>query len=824
MSAAADTILGNFEVNVDLDGTDEAKRTLGSAKIGGGIEVAVWTIDGDVGKVEALGVDEATINITGDADSLKLGSVEDTDVDVSGSIKKIEATEWHGGSIEAETIDSIKITGDRRDDEVDGDFLGNVTVNPGDLDLDVKRELGGAKVAGTIDGDNWTVKGDSGKIEAAGVDDTTFDISGDAEGLRLGSVERTTVMVGGHLKSLEATQWEQGSIEAQSIGSIKTKNDKKDDEINGDLNATVTVNAGDETLDVKRSLDSAKIEGGVASVNWSVHGDVGKVEIRGEVNIWTLGVHSNVDSLKLGDVAIAAVTVDGNIKTLEAVEWEIGSVTADTIKSLKTKGDKRQEIEGDFDANLTLNGSDDPKIKKTLDRAKIAGSAENATWRITGDVGKVEVGQEVDNWTLIVASDVDGLKLGDVDEAHVSVDGHIKKAEATQWAEGMIAADTLGKLTIKGDRGDDIPGDFGPSLTLSGPDDPESKIKRTLDNAKIQGTWSGDAVITGDVNKLRAGHLHGELTIGGDAKSIQVDDYLSLIEPENGDSGLIQVSGETKIKSEGETLEAESVHIYTVGSDELYGFEELTRFDEVGHFNEYAVDGSGSFGGLVDIPIEDEARIETEVVSEDSGEFQVDDLFTSDGESAAQSTVWGFDEVDGTDLDSRSQTIGVDFFGLIGTVTYEVHFGDETDDLQVARAKMVQDEKHTDTTPIEVDVTVTLAEGTFMTTLVGEAEVTSELVGHTTASVPAGEFLVVEVELDLDFHAQGTLLFPPTGDEIMIEFEINESQVFWATPDEGIVLAQSRNEASADFVSEEEGTRRIRTGGRYTQELLPLMT
>ncbi len=309
---------------------------------------------------------------------------------------------------------------------------------------------------------------------------------------------------------------------APSIAKLQIKGDKKDG-VAGDFNARLVLDGSDEAKD---TLANVKIAGGVVDVAWEVTGDVGKIAVDGPVVGWTLITDGSVDGLKLGSVQGASVEAGGDIKSIEAVQWEDGSIEALTLKSIKIKGDRRDDaIDGDFDADLTLN-PDDVDIDKALGKAQIAGGVEGSAWTIHGDTGRIDIRGTIEDWSLAVMSDLNGLKLGEVVSATVHVDGDIKKIESTQWLSGSIEADTIGVLMTKGGRRHEIAGDFVADLTLGGPDD-GSKAKVTLGKAQFAGLLSSSQWTVADAERGAAGVIlaqtidpgfHG--SFNGDVKTV----------------------------------------------------------------------------------------------------------------------------------------------------------------------------------------------------------------------------------------------------------------------------------------------------------------
>jgi hypothetical protein len=177
-------------------------------------------------------------------------------------------------------------------------------------------------------------------------------------------------------------------------------------------------------------------------------------------------------------------------------------VTAENVRTLGINGDRRENIDGDFAATLMLTGSNDPRVRDTLSRARITGDVSGTTWTVAGTATNVQIDGVIDGgWTLNVTNgDVRSLRLGEVLDADVTVGGNVQNAQATRWVDGSLIANTVRSLRSTGDRRTGLDGNFGAALQLAG--DPAERS--TLNAATIAGTLSGTWSIIGPVGNVRA--------------------------------------------------------------------------------------------------------------------------------------------------------------------------------------------------------------------------------------------------------------------------------------------------------------------------------
>jgi len=235
-----------------------------------------------------------------------------------------------------------------------------------------------------------------------------------------GRVADANITSGGiPIKSLTAIDWSSPErndmlILAPSLGTLTVKGrpgTTRTVRIPGDFDVDLTLDGANMP---KLTLGTAKIDGTVHGTTWDITGNVGTVTVGVETERWTLNVHSNVGSLKLGQVDGSSVTVDGNLGTVTALCWQGGDLTAKTLKSLRVTGRKgstflhTSDIPGDFGATLSLTG--DPAVKQTLAGATIAGTLTGET-TVEGNAGSLAIGHLAGN--LTINGDVTNLKVKD---------------------------------------------------------------------------------------------------------------------------------------------------------------------------------------------------------------------------------------------------------------------------------------------------------------------------------------------------------------------------------------------------------------------------
>ena len=371
------------------------------------------------------------------------------------------------------------------------------------------------------------------------------------------------------LAELTETEGAPSTVAAPSIAKLVVKGDKKQG-LSGHFQANLELDGSDVA---KKTLATATVAGDIDRGAWRITGNAGTVRVKGLVDDWMFNIvnrqsrRNTLDALKLGLIGTASVSVAGDIRSITATDWQDGAINADAIKSIKIKGDKREDVTGDLNVNLTLRGTNSPWLKKTLGKATVAGDVEGVAWGITGDSDKITINGRVNGWTLTANDSVDAVKLGHVVNATVAVLEHLKKVDAIQWENGTLESGTLGSLKTKGDIRSELAGDFGADLILRGPGD-GSSIRKTLGRAVIKGQWGGIVQLAGDAGSLKAQTLAAAVTINGNAKRIQVvDHFLTFMNPSVDGTGNISITGETKVKGNGDSVNLSNAQLFAPPTD-----------------------------------------------------------------------------------------------------------------------------------------------------------------------------------------------------------------------------------------------------------------
>jgi hypothetical protein len=298
--------------DIDISGTTEKSvfsiKTKRNAKITvGDIYIDDLETDGDIKAIKAKNVNlEGDITIDGGARSITLNNVTGSiDIGIRDSedekifpcflklnriayldltsetpIKKLRATEWLAGSLDAPWISAMTIKGDFG---AELDLSGDESPKG----MTLKK----AKIAGAI-GNDWTIDGDCGSITFASSADADYEITGN-----IGSIKA----VGNRKASLPAVlsgDWKFDSvkkIQADNISQCDINTCGSIDENVLDIGSLAVKEwLSDCTITTNGNIASLKA-GGMQDCNVSAQeGPIGKLEIRGIKNEAFGIINSNI--------------------------------------------------------------------------------------------------------------------------------------------------------------------------------------------------------------------------------------------------------------------------------------------------------------------------------------------------------------------------------------------------------------------------------------------------------------------------------------------------------------------------------------------------
>jgi cyclophilin family peptidyl-prolyl cis-trans isomerase len=343
--------------NIDLAGNFVADGTVASLKMHDVIGYDITLHDDSALAINSLV--QATIT---------LNRVENSQLDANDEpIKSLTVTRWLDSDATADTITApsigtLSVTGNRTG--VLGDFQADLLLSGSAAAL----VLGKVSIAHSLSGSEWDLTGQVGTISVLGiVSGWTFDPQNTVtyvKSMSLGNVSGTasSILVDGAIGSLSAGQWIDGSIGADSIGTLTTGSKT----LAGDFSADVTLTgqAGKVTIKHDLSGDWSALSIGTLTVKNDMTGAhltltqsadatsklwaLGTLSVAGSINDSWINSAGNIKSittkLLLDSTIYAGVTATHDTNSdgvFDLFDPNTDTFSQDAyIKSLTVKGDK----------------------------------------------------------------------------------------------------------------------------------------------------------------------------------------------------------------------------------------------------------------------------------------------------------------------------------------------------------------------------------------------------------------------------------------------------------------------------------------------------
>jgi hypothetical protein len=211
---------------------------LGSASIAGGLANSAWSVDMDAGAIKVTGdVTGWTLGSAGDNDqtdltsvkSLTLGNVASASVTVGGVLGAVKALRWATGTIQAQSLTSMAISGRKAAGtvpEVLGDFGADVTLIGGDPAAK-KPAAGAVTIAHDLSASVWLVTGSMASFAVTHTAlNSTVRATGSIASITLGSGNGDRFLAGVITGQLDAASVHPADLETSglaTIGSVTVK-------------------------------------------------------------------------------------------------------------------------------------------------------------------------------------------------------------------------------------------------------------------------------------------------------------------------------------------------------------------------------------------------------------------------------------------------------------------------------------------------------------------------------------------------------------------------------------------------------------------------
>ena len=288
---------GDFQAGLLLSGNaNPLVPTLGSVVIAGGVGVADWDIAGRAGSISIAGaVTDLYLHGSGDGltglSSFSAGHVASLVAEIAGPIGTLKAKSLAAGSIHADSLTSLNITGNGQP----GNFGADLTLTGAAETGTSVKVLGTASVAGAITGGTWTITGNVGSVSVgSAAQGWSATVSGDL----------TSLLSGGNLG---------GQIEARSIHTFTVRGDLD----HAQVYLTQTVPAIGSSV---QALGSLTVSGKMQDSILQSSGNVGTVNLGAMFNSkFHAGVKRGLETLPAGRQDFEATDDDMLLPSVGAV-------------------------------------------------------------------------------------------------------------------------------------------------------------------------------------------------------------------------------------------------------------------------------------------------------------------------------------------------------------------------------------------------------------------------------------------------------------------------------------------------------------------------
>lgn len=160
----------------------------------------------------------------------------------------------------------------------------------------------------------------------------------------------------------------------------------------------------------------------------------------------------------------AVLDFGSQIKTLQAARFGDGTITAPSIGSMSTKGDKKAGISGDCEGVLTLSGAGVPAGKSTLSKLAVSGAISNATIDVAdGNVGSIVALTMVDSHVYVgyTPTDSNAPLAGGTFVPSLRLGSLQIKAKVNGLANSFAVAAQIGKISPSSVQTNNIGVPFG---------------------------------------------------------------------------------------------------------------------------------------------------------------------------------------------------------------------------------------------------------------------------------------------------------------------------------------------------------------------------
>ncbi len=234
--------------------------------------------------------------------------------------------------------------------------------------------------------------------------------------MKFGEVNNLTLTSGTPIKTLQATAWKSGEVNAPWISSLAIDGNAAGG-IAGDFGADVNLSGSGSPKGV--SLNKAKIAGGLGETIWNITGNCGTIGIAGGLGETIWNIAGNCGTIKIAGMSGGAIwNIDGSCGTIAIAESNAAFKVdvAGNIGTLKAVGNKKTNLPS------VLSGTWSFESVKTIGAAKISECNLTATLEPATNVlaiGKITVTGWISNCDIETTGDVGSITTGGIQDSSI---------------------------------------------------------------------------------------------------------------------------------------------------------------------------------------------------------------------------------------------------------------------------------------------------------------------------------------------------------------------------------------------------------------------
>lgn len=277
--------------------------------------------------------------------------------------------------------------------------------------------------------------------------------------MQLGRVTDSSIISDVRIANLTAVEWvnldgTRDIIETPGVNRLTITGDRRAG-IDGNFNADMILSNQDGLSPA--AISRMIVRGVMSNSELLLGGNIGTLIADGGLNNVRINSDQGIGALRAGPVSNTIFVFNGDIGNVRVAEWFGGAILADTLRTIRTTGDRSQGLEGDLAVDMRLAGN--PSIPVSIRSAIVSGDLHIGFWEIEGSVGRIVVRGDTRDMDIDLNGSINLFRSNHVERTDI-IAMEIRQIRATQWEGGLIQTNVLQRLNITGDNRAGLAGDF----------------------------------------------------------------------------------------------------------------------------------------------------------------------------------------------------------------------------------------------------------------------------------------------------------------------------------------------------------------------------